>query len=203
MNKSRIKAILVLRPMTPRGFLICALCLTAIVASTWSATANQPGRVAAFDGSSNSSRASEPVPIAIYDTFSVSPTTTPPAGFDRSFVGVFTAIIGTDVVTGASQMDVCLPDVPGGVIRCRFTYVRSDGEGSIVLASVCVISQGHGAWHLETGTGLYRNFKAVGTETFGRLPLGGQFTDFERFAGIGTFDRHGNDDHDEDDHGHN
>ena len=189
--KSRITAtVLVLRTVTPRVFLLCALCAVAIVASAWSATA-----------SDSSSRANEPVPIAIYDTFSVSPTTIPPEGFDRSFVGVFTAIIGTDVVTGASQMDVCLPAVPGGVITCRFTYVRSDGEGSIVLASVCVISQGHGAWHIEAGTGRYRNFKAVGTETFGRLPAGGQFTDFERFAGIGTFDRHGNDDHDEDDQG--
>ena len=190
--KSRITAtILVLRTVTPRGLLICALCSLAIVASTWSATA-----------SDSSSRANEPVPIAIYDTFSASPTTSPPAGFDRSFVGVFTAIIGADVVTGASQMDVCLPAVPGGVIRCRFTYVRSDGEGTIVLASVCVLSQGHGAWRVETGSGRYRNFKAVGTETFGKLPPGGQFTDFERFAGIGTFDRHGNDDdHDDDDHG--
>ena len=99
---------------------------------------------------------------------------------------------------GPSVLDARCFDHREIICQQRRFVVRS--EGSIVLASVCVISQGHGAWHIETGTGLYRNFKAVGTETFGRLPVGGQFTDFERFAGIGTFDRHGNDD-DDDDHG--
>jgi len=62
---------------------------------------------------------------------------------------------------------------------------------------LCVLSQGHGTWHVdvEKSTGRYKNFKAVGTETFGKLSPGQVFTDFERFAGIGTFDKHGDDEH--------
>ena len=146
-DKSRTPStIMAIRRVMSRGFLVFALCSIAIVGSAWSATANliKPAAIVGT-ASASSARADQPVPIAIYDTFSVSPTTVPPSGFDVSFVGVFTAIIGTDVVTGASRMDVCLPPVPGGVVSCRFTYVRSDGEGSFVLASVCVLSQGHGA----------------------------------------------------------
>ena len=70
----------------------------------------------------------------------------------------------------------------------------SDGNGELVLASVCVLSDGHGAWHVESGTGRYKNFTAVGTETFGPLTTG-PFTNFERFAGIGEFGGHGGDEH--------
>src|SRR5882672_9095456 len=36
--------------------------------------------------------------------------------------------------------------------------------------AVCVLSQGRGTWRVEEGTGRFKNFKAVGTETFGALP---------------------------------
>ena len=177
--KSRIPAtiIAVLRTKTRRGFLICALslCSLAIVASAWKGTTDQP------------------IALAVLDTFKQIATA---PGFDLSTAGVFTAIIGKDVLTGTSQMDV---NVTGDIARCRFTWVPSDGSGSLVLASVCVLSQGHGTRHVAKGTGRYENFKAVGTETFGKLPPelqppGQAFTDFERFAGIGTFDKHHDDD---------
>lgn len=95
--KSRIPATIMAvlpRTVTRRGFLICALCSLAIVGSAWSATTNPAI-----------------CPVALYDTFSRS-AATPPTGFDVSFEGVFTAIIGTDVVSGTSRMDV--KRMPGG-----------------------------------------------------------------------------------------
>jgi hypothetical protein len=186
--KSRIPATIMAvltRTVTRRGFLICALicvCSLAIVASARKATGDQP------------------IPVAVLDTFSISQAT-PPTGFDVSFEGVVTAIIGTDVVTGTSRMDVKF--VTGDIVHCKFTWVSSDGNGTLVLASVCVLSQGHGTWHVVKGTGRYKNFKAVGTETFGPLPTGSAFTDFERFAGVGTFDKHDDDEHGDDEHGGN
>jgi hypothetical protein len=168
--KSRIPATImaVLTRTVIRTFLICALCSLAIVAPAWSATADQP------------------IPMAVLDTFN---RTFPPApGFDASFVGVFTSIIGTEVATGTSRMDVKF--VTADIVHCKFTWVRSDGQGNLVLASVCVLSQGHGAWHVEKGTGRYESFKAVGTETFGAFS-GPGYAMFERFAGIGTDGEHG------------
>ena len=175
--KSRIPAtIMAVLTRTRRGFVICALCSLAIVASAWSATEDQPtGPV---------------IPVAILDTFKV--TTTAP-GFGSSFAGVFTAIIDEEVVTGTSRMDV---NATGGIARCKFTYVRSDGKGTLVLKSVCVLADGHGTWHVEKGTGCYKNFWAVGTETFGPFFRPGQtFTNFERFAGIGKYKKDGDDEH--------
>src|SRR5438445_2839846 len=100
------------RTVMRRGFLIWALCSLAIVAPAWSATKDQP------------------IPMAILDTFS--PTAPPSPGFDASFVGVFTSIIGTDAATGTSRMDVKF--VPGaivGLVHCKFTWVRSDGQGTL------------------------------------------------------------------------
>jgi len=161
------------RTVTRRGLLICLLCSLAIVASVWSAPAGGP------------------VPLAVLDTFNISGAT-PPDGYDVSFEGVFTSIIGRDVASGTSRMDVKF--VTSDIVHCKFTWVRSDGKGTLVLASVCVLSNGHGAWHVESGTGRYKNFTAVGTETFGPL-TGGPFTNFERFAGIGEFGGHGGDEH--------
>ena len=167
-----MKTVRLTRIVTRRGLLIGALCSLAIVASVWSAPTGGP------------------VPLAVFDTFSIS-SDPPPEGFDVSFKGVFTSIIGGNVASGTSRMDV--KRMPGGdIVHCKFTWVRSDGEGTLVLASVCVLSQGHGTWHVEEGTGVYKNFKAVGTETFGTLPPGG-FTNYERFAGSG---RHVKDDGD-------
>ena len=169
--KSRIPATImaVLTRTVMRTFLICALCSLGIVAS---ATADQP------------------IPVAVLDTFS--PTTVTP-GFTVSFVGKFTAIIGTEVVRGTSRMDVLV--TAGGIAHCVFTWVRSDGKGTLVVASVCVLPDGHGTWQVEKGTGVFKNFKAIGTQTFGPLPPGGPFTNFERFAGITTDDKHGDDEH--------
>ena len=75
--------------------------------------------------------------------------------------------------------------VEGDIARCKFTYETSDG--TLVLASVCDLTAKHGTWHVEKGTGRFENFKAVGTQTFDLPPT------FERFAGIGTFDKHGDD----------
>ena len=160
------------RTVTRTGFLIFALCSLAIV----------PSSVADQDRD-------QPIPLAVYDTFKrVFP---PTPGFGSSWAGVFTSIIGTDVATGTSRMDV---NVAAGIARCRFTWVRSDGSGTLVVRSVCVLANGHGTWHVESGTGRYENFKAVGTETFGALlPNPAGFTDFERFAGIGTDREHGDD----------
>ena len=139
-----------------------------------------------------------PLPVAIYDTFKLTTPTTP--GFAVSFAGVVTVIIGTDVLTGTSRMDVY--NVTEDIAYCKFTWVIP-GEGTLVTSSsVCKIAgaNGIGAWSIEkgTGTGIFKHFKAVGTETFGAIPatdpafaLG--FTDFERFAGVGTFDKHGHD----------
>ena len=184
--KSRIPATIMAvltRTVTRRGFLICALCSLAIVASVGSAPSV---------GLATEDKKDQPIPVAVLDTYS--PIPTPAPGFDSSSVGLFTAIIGTDVITGTSRMDV--KRVTGGVVglvHCKFTWVSSDGNGTLVLASVCVNPDRHGTWHVESGTGRFRNFKAVGTETFGPLPVGGPFTNFERFAGIGTFDKHGDD----------
>ena len=104
-----------------------------------------------------------------------------------SFEGVFTSIIGTEVVTGTSRMDVHF--VTSDIVHCKFTWVSS--VGTLVVRSVCVLSNGHGAWHIASGTGRYKDFKGVGTETFGKLSPGGPFTDFERFAGIATNDEDG------------
>lgn len=157
------------RTVTRTGFLIFALCLLAIV----------PSSVADQDRD-------QPIPMAVYDTFK---RVFPPApGFGSSWEGVFKSIIGTEVAAGTSRMDV---NVAAGVARCRFTWVRSDGHGTLVVRSVCVLADGHGTWHVESGTGRYENFKAVGTETFGGLPPNpAGFTDYERFAGIGTDDEH-------------
>ena len=174
MNESRIPSTILAvltRRVTRRGFLIGAVCSLAIVASAWSATTDQ-----------------SLIPVALYDTFNRS-SATPPEGFDVSFEGVVTAIIGTEVFNGTSRMDVKV--MPGGdIVHCKFTYVTPDG--TLVLRSVCVLSQGHGTWHVEKGTRRFKNFKAVGTETFGAL-FGQKFAQFERFAGIGQFDKHDDD----------
>jgi len=153
-----------------RGFLLCALFSLAIVAAAWPANADQP------------------VPMAVYDTFAIDGT--PPPGYNVSFVGKFTSIIGTEVVTGTSRMDVAF--VTADIVHCQFTWVSS--VGTLVVKSVCVLSNGHGTWHVESGTGRYEHFKAIGTETFGQLPAGGPFTNYERFAGFTTND--GKDDKD-------
>jgi hypothetical protein len=173
-READMKTLRLTRTVTRRGLLIGAVCSLALVASVWSAPT----------GAS--------VPMAVLDTFSISGAT-PPEGYDVSFEGVFTSIIGRDVATGKSRMDVKF--VTKDIVHCKFTWVRSDGKGTLVLASVCVLSNGHGTWHVESGTGRYRDFQAVGTETFGKLSPGQAFTDFERFAGIGTFDKHGDDEH--------
>ncbi len=163
------------RAIARRGFLLCALLFSlAIVAPARSANADQP------------------IPVAVLDTFNK--ISTPAPGFTVSFVGVFTSIIGSDdigvanddVVTGTSRMDVL---IVGDIAYCKFTWVSS--VGTLVVRSVCVFSSGHGTWHVESGTGRYKHFKAVGTQTFGRLPSGGPFTNYERFAGITTNDEHG------------
>jgi len=137
-----------------------------------------------------------PIPVAIYDTFKRD-LITPTPGFLSSWAGVVTIIIGPDVLTGTSRMDV---NVAAGIARCQFTWVIP-GVGTLVTSSsVCKLAGGNGigAWSIEKGTGSFEHFKAVGTETFGPIPstdpafaLG--FTDFERFAGIGTFNKHGDD----------
>lgn len=169
---SRIPATIVevsTRTIARRGFLLCALIFSlAIVAPASSANADQP------------------IPVAVYDTFSFTPDTAP--GFDASFVGVFTSIIGTEVVSGTSRMDVKF--VTADIVHCKFTWVSA--VGTLVVRSVCVLTNGHGTWHVASGTGRYKNFKAVGTQTFGSLPGGsGPFTDYERFAGIATNVKHG------------
>src|SRR6267142_7041333 len=127
--------------------------------------------------------------MAVLDTFSRS-SATPPPGYEVSFEGVFTSIIGTEVVSGTSRMDVHF--VTSDIVECKFTWVSS--VGTLVVRSVCVLSNGHGAWHIAGGTGRYKHFKGVGTETFGKLSPGGTFTDFERFAGIATNDEDGDKD---------
>ena len=137
-----------------------------------------------------------PIPVAIYDTFKRDPINTTP-GFGVTFRGEVTVIIGSDVLTGTSRMDV---NVAAGIARCQFTWVIPGAGTLVTSSSVCKLAGGNGigAWSIEEGTGIFKNFKAVGTETFGPIPpadpafaLG--FTDFERFAGIGTFDKHGDD----------
>jgi hypothetical protein len=169
--KSRIRGT-VMAVLTRRAFLICALCSLAIVTSA----------------SANADRPFPAIPMAVYDTFSIS-TKHAPDGYDVSFEGVFTSIIGRDVQTGTSRMDVKF--VTNDIVHCKFTWVCS--VGTLVLKSVCVLSNGHGTWHIAGGTGRYKNFKGIGTETFGPLPAGGPFTDYERFAGIVTNDKHGDD----------
>ena len=103
-------------------------------------------------------------------------------------------LIGPDVLTGTSRMDV---NVAAGIAYCRFTWVIP-GVGTLVTSSsVCKLAGGNGigAWSIEKGTGSFKHFKAVGTETFGGIspPTAEGFDNFERFAGIGTFDKHGDD----------
>ena len=160
------------RAVARRGFLLCALFSLAIVPSAWSANADRKPLPA--------------IPMAVFDTINIS-SETPPPGFDVSFEGVFTSIIGTKVVTGTSRMDVKF--VTTDIVECIFTWVSS--VGTLVVKSVCVLSDGHGTWHIVDGTGRYKNFKGIGTQTFGALSPGGPFTDFERFAGIATDDKHG------------
>jgi hypothetical protein len=57
-----------------------------------------------------------------------------------------------------------------------------------------VLSNGHGTWRIASGTGRYKHFKGIGTETFGSLSPGGRYTDYERFAGTATNDKDGRDD---------
>lgn len=186
--KSRIPATMMAvltrtRTLTRTGFLIFALCSLAIVSSS---VADQTDE-------------DQPIPVAVYDTFKrVFP---PTPGFQSSWAGVFRSIIGTHVATGTSRMDVNVTD---GIARCRFTWVRADGHGTLVVRSVCVLADGHGTWHVESGTGRYEHFKAVGTQTFGRISpptIPDGFDNFERFAGLGTDDEHGDDGDDE--HGGN
>lgn len=129
------------------------------------------------------------IPMAVLDTFSRS-TATPPPGFEVSFEGEFTSIIGTEVVSGTSRMDVHF--MTSDCVECKFTWVSS--VGTLVVRSVCVLSDGHGTWHIARGTGRYKHFKGIGTETFGTLSPGGAFTNFERFAGIVTNDEDGDKD---------
>jgi hypothetical protein len=170
--KSRIPATIV-AVLTRRAFLICALCSLAIVTSSSSANAKQP-----FPA----------IPMAVYDTFKIS-SDPAPEGYDVSFEGVFTSIIGREVQSGKSRMDVKF--VTNDIVHCQFTWVCS--VGTLVLNSVCVLSNGHGTWHIAGGTGRYKNFKGIGTETFGLLPAGGTFTNYERFAGIATNDKQDDD----------
>ena len=156
------------RAVARRGFLLCALFSLAIVAGASPAYADQP------------------IPMAVLDTFTRS-SATPPPGYEVSFEGVFTSIIGTEVVSGTSRMDVHF--VTTDIVHCKFTWVSP--VGTIVVHSVCVLSNGHGAWHVHRGTGRYEHFKAVGTETFGSLAPGGSYTMFERFAGIVTDEKDG------------
>src|SRR6267142_2644916 len=120
-----MKTLRLTRTVTRRALLICALGSLAIVASVWSAPTGGP------------------VPLAVLDTFNISGAT-PPDGYDVSFEGVFTSIIGGDVASGKSRMDVKF--VTSDIVHCKFTWVRSDGKGTLVLASVCVWSNGHGTW---------------------------------------------------------
>jgi hypothetical protein len=162
-----------IRTVVSKGFMLCALFSLAIVAAAWPANAAQL------------------VPMAVLDTFN---QTAPAPGYTLSFVGTFTSIIGTEVVTGASRMDVNVVPGPGATLLayCKFTWVSS--AGTLVVQSVCVFGDGHGTWHVESGTGRYEKFKAVGTQTFGPLPAGGPFTDYERFAGFATNDGKGGND---------
>lgn len=134
----------------------------------------------------------QPIPVAIYDTFKRD-LITPTPGFGSTWRGVVTVIIGPDVFNGTSRMDV---NVTAGIAHCVFTWVIP-GEGTIVTKySVCKLAEdGIGAWSIEKGTGRFKHFKAVGTETFGGIspPTAEGFDNFERFAGIGTFDEHGDD----------
>ena len=164
--------------MTRRSVLICALCSLAIVASARSAS----------DG--------RPIPVSIYHTYKM---VTPPApGFGSSSEGPFTAVIGEDTASGTGRMDV---NASAGIARCKFTFVRSDGKGTLVLRAVCFTADGHGAWHVEEGTGCYKHFEGIGTETFGpraSIKGGVMYTNFEEFGGFGAFDKHGDDEHDGD-----
>lgn len=152
------------RTVVHKGLLLCALFSLAFVAAAWPANAKQL------------------TPVAVYDTFAI---TAPSPGYTVSFVGKFTSIIGTEVVTGTSRMDV---RVVAGIAYCKFTWVSA--VGTLVVQSVCTLADGHGTWQVESGTGRYEHFKAIGTQTFGPLPAGGPFTMYERFAGIATNDGH-------------
>ena len=179
-SKSRIPATIMAvldRTVTRRGLLICALFSLATVASTWSAVADQP------------------IPVSIYQTYNK--LATPKPGFSSSWVGVATLVIGTDaLIDPTSTMDVI---ATGDITHCTYTFTIPD-EGTLVLAAVCW-SGGHGAWHVAKGTGVLEHFKGIGTQEFGPLPAGQAFTAFERFAGTGTFKKHGDDEHDDDKHG--
>jgi len=48
---------------------------------------------------------------------------------------------------------------------------------------------------------VFEHFKGIGTQEFGPLPAGSAFAAFERFAGTGTFKKHGDDKHGDDKHG--
>jgi hypothetical protein len=177
-SNSRIPATIMAVPTrtaTRRNFLICALCSLAMVASAWSVAADQP--------------------VSIYHTYNK--LATPNPGFNSSWVGPATLVIGTDaLIAPASKMDVI---VTGDITHCTYTYTI-EGQGTLVIAAVCW-SGGHGAWHVAKGTGVFRHFKGMGTQEFGPLPAGSAFAQFERFAGTGIFKRHGGHDNDDDDHG--
>ncbi len=170
-----------------KAFLLCALFSLAIVPPAWSANADQP------------------IPVAVLDTFNCKTPQElpPPAGYDFSCVGVFTSIIGTEVVTGTSRMDVKRGPAGSGIVYCRFTWVSL--VGTLVVDSVCVIPNGHGTWHVNVkrSTGRYEHFKAVGTQTFGpRIStITNPYTQYERFAGITISEEHGGDENSE--HGGN
>src|SRR5713226_10377207 len=82
MVQNKLQRLLDLRP-----------CSLAIVASGPSATEDQPIIPVA-------------IPVAILDTFPISRDATTTPGFNASWTGVFTSIIGEDVASGASRMDV-------------------------------------------------------------------------------------------------
>ncbi|PYJ63631.1 MAG: hypothetical protein DME24_00960 [Verrucomicrobia bacterium] len=162
------------RTATRRNFLICALCSLAMVASAWSVAADEP--------------------VSIYHTYNQ--LATPNRGFNSSWVGPATLVIGTYALTApSSTMDVI---VTGDVTHCTYTYTI-EGQGTLVITAVCFRVEGHGAWHVAKSTGVFEHFKGSGTQEFGPLPAGSAFAQFERFAGTGTLKKHGHHDHDDND----
>ena len=169
------------RTVTRRNVLIGALSSVAMTASARSA---------------QSATHDPRVPVSIYHTYKM--ITPAASGFATSSEGPFTAVIGEDTASGRGRMDV---NASAGIAHCKFTFVRSDNTGTLVLRSVCVTADAHGAWHVEEGTGRYKNFQAVGTETFGpraSIKDGVMYTNFEQFAGIGGFEERGDDEHGDD-----
>ena len=81
---------------------------------------------------------------------------------------------------------------PDGTADCTFTWVF--GEGTLVVHSVCT-GDAHGTWRVVSGTGSFKHFNAIGTQTFGPLTptTAVPYSRFERFAGFSTHGEHGDD----------